>query len=201
LAEPENKPNFWTTMPGLLTGVAAVLTAVTGMLVVMYPHGFSAAGGAAGAAGSSGAAASLASKQKQGAALGSAAGPGPEPGAAPSAAGAAGAPASLMPRQQKPTVLVLAKDGTETRLFLNGFKDGYSGETIQLKGGQAIPFEKIRSVDFLDEHDFDKNIKVTLTDGRAVEGAIMAGESMEGDSDIGPFSISVKSLKRILFER
>jgi hypothetical protein len=195
LAESENKPNFWTTMPGLLAGVAAVLTAVTGMLVVMYPHGFS------GAAGSSGAAAALASKQKQAGTLGSAGEAAADPGASPNAAGAAVAPASAMPRQQKPTVLVLAKDGTETRIFLNGFKDSYSGETIQLKSGQAIPFDKIRSVDFLDQHDYDENVKVTLTDGRALEGAIMAGEQMTGDSDIGPFSISVKSLKRVLFER
>src|SRR5258705_13706889 len=40
LAEPEKKQNFWTTLPGVLTGIAAVLTAVTGLLVVMYPHGF-----------------------------------------------------------------------------------------------------------------------------------------------------------------
>jgi hypothetical protein len=198
LAESENKPNFWTTMPGLLTGVAAVLTAVTGMLVVMYPHGFS---GAAGAGGSSGEAAALASKQKQAGTLGSAGEAAVDPGASPNAAGAALAPASAMPRQQKPTVLVVAKDGTETKIFLNGFKDSYSGETIQLKSGQAIPFDKIRSVDFLDQHDYDENVKVTLTDGRALEGAIMVGEQMTGDSDIGPFSISVKSLKRVLFER
>ena len=72
---------------------------------------------------------------------------------------------------------------------------------IQLKNGQSIPFDKIRSIDFLETHDYEQDVKVTLTDGRALEGAIMSGEQMTGDTDIGPFSISVKSLKRFLFER
>ncbi len=28
MTENENKPNFWTTLPGILTGIVAVLTAV-----------------------------------------------------------------------------------------------------------------------------------------------------------------------------
>ncbi len=40
LAEPGKKQSFWTTLPGVLTGIAALLTAVTGFLVVVYPHGF-----------------------------------------------------------------------------------------------------------------------------------------------------------------
>jgi hypothetical protein len=40
LPEPDKKQSFWTTLPGVLTGIAALLTAVTGLLVVMYPHGF-----------------------------------------------------------------------------------------------------------------------------------------------------------------
>ena len=105
-----------------------------------------------------------------------------------------------MPRQQKPTVLVIGKDGTETKVFLNSFRDSYSGEAIQLKNGQTVPFDKIRSIDFLETHDYGQEVSVTLTDGRVLEGAIMSGEQMTGDTDIGPFSISVKSLKRILFE-
>jgi hypothetical protein len=37
--------------------------------------------------------------------------------------------------------------------------------------------------------------------GERFEGDIMAGEQITGDTDIGPFSISVTSLKRISFER
>jgi hypothetical protein len=106
-----------------------------------------------------------------------------------------------MPKQQKPTVLVVGKDGTETRVFLKGFQDSYSGESIKLKNGQSIPFEKMASVDFVDTHAYDQSVKVTLADGRMLEGDIMSGEQITGDTDIGPFSISVKDLKRISFER
>ena len=177
MAEPEKKQNFWTTLPGVLTGIAAVLTAVTGLLVVMYPHGFAPKDGRPAAVSPQDASATR-----------------------PNGAGETSTHASAMPRQQKPTVLVVGKDGTETKVFLNSFRDSYSGEAIQLKNGQTVPFDKIRSIDFLETHDYGQEVSVTLTDGRVLEGAIMSGEQMTGDTDIGPFSISVKSLKRILFE-
>ena len=189
LAEPEKKQNFWTTLPGLLTGIAAVLTAVTGLLVVMYPHGF---------AGSKDGRPAAVSLQDATAAAAKGAG---ETSTHASETGRLETGRQETGRQGKPTVLVVGKDGTESRLSLNSFRDSYSGEAIQLKNGQAIPFDKIRSVDFLETHDYEQEVRVTLLDGRAVEGAIMSGEQMTGDSDIGPFSVSVKSLKRILFER
>jgi hypothetical protein len=175
----EKKQSFWTTMPGVLTGIAAVLTAVTGLLVVMYPHGF--AGSKEGSP-----AAAISSKDAV--------------GGAPNAAGSS-APASATPKQQKPTVLVVGKDGTQTGVSLRGFQDSMYGEAIQLKNGQAIPFDKIRSVDFVETHGYDEDVKVTLTDGRTLEGDIMAGEQLTGETDIGPFSISVKDVKQIVFER
>jgi hypothetical protein len=178
LTEPEKKQSFWTTLPGFLTGIAAVLTAVTGLLVVMYPHGF---------AGSPDGRPAAVSPQ--------------DATAAAKGAGQTSTNASETHRQGKPAVLVVGKDGTESRLSLNSFRDSYSGEAIQLKNGQSIPFDKIGSVDFLETHDYEQDVRVTLTDGQALEGAIMSGEQMTGDTDIGPFSISVKSLKRILFER
>ena len=179
MAEPDKKQNFWMTLPGVLTGVAALLTAATGLLVVLYPHGFAG------------------SKDGRPAAVS----PQDSTGAAPNGVGETSTHASAVAKQQKPTVLVVGKDGTETRVFLNSFRDSYSGEAIQLKNGQSIPFDKIRSIDFLQTNDYEQDVKVTLTDGRALEGTIMSGEQMTGDTDIGPFSISVKSLKRILFER
>jgi hypothetical protein len=181
LAEPEKKQSFWTTMPGLLTGIAAVLTAVTGLVVVINPHGLG---------GSKDGAAVVSPKDPAGAASGT----------AQTAAGAAAAPASEMPKQDKPTVLLIRKDGTQTRGFLHGFQDSYSSQAIALKDGQSIPFDKIKSVDFTETHGYDQDVKVTLTDGRTLEGDIMAGEQLTGDTDIGPFSISVVTLKQVLFE-
>jgi hypothetical protein len=184
LAEPEKKQSFWTTMPGLLTGIAAVLTAVTGLLVVMYPHGLG---------GSKDGAAAVSPKDPAGAGQTAS-------GTAQTATVAGAAPVSVMPKQDKPTVLLIRKDGTQTRGFLHGFQDSYSSQAIALKDGQSIPFDKIKSVDFTETHGYDQDVKVTLTDGRILEGDIMAGEQLTGDTDIGPFSISVVTLKQVLFE-
>jgi hypothetical protein len=181
LAELEKKQSFWTTLPGMMTGIAALLTAVTGLLVVMHPHG--PAGG----------------KESPGAGISSGVA---TPRATPAAGGGSSAsPAPSMQQRQKPTVLVVGKDGTETRVFLNGFKDSYTDEAIGLKSGQSIPFDKIGSIDFLDVHEYQRDVKVTLRDGRTLEGAIQSGEQFRGETDIGPFAISVVNLKRIAFER
>jgi hypothetical protein len=191
LAEPEKKQSFWTTMPGMLTGIAAVLTAVTGLLVAVYPHGL---------AGSKDGATVVSPKDSAGAAQSASPAVQDTAPATQSAAGAGSASASVMPKQDKPTVLLIRKDGTETRGFLHGFQDSYSLQSIALKNGQSIPFDKIKSVDFTETHGYDQDVKVMLIDGRALEGDIMAGEQLTGETDIGPFSISVVTLKQVVFE-
>jgi len=176
LADAEKKQNFWTTLPGILTGIATLLTAATGLLVVMYPHGFAGP------------------KESPAAVVGA------ETAAAPAARGGSAA-ASAKPKGQKPTALIVGKDGTETRVSLDSLKDSYTDNAISLASGQSIPFDKIASIDFLEVHERQRDIKVTLTDGRAVEGSMQAWEQFRGESDIGPFAISVVNLKRVAFER
>jgi hypothetical protein len=38
MADQEKPRSFWTTLPGILTGVAGLLTAVTGLIVAIRPH-------------------------------------------------------------------------------------------------------------------------------------------------------------------
>jgi hypothetical protein len=154
-----------------MTGLAAVLTAVTGLLVVMNQHG--------GSRTKAEPSASVSNKEPAG------------------ASSASGEPA----KQPRLTVLVTSKDGSETRVFSRGFEDSYSGKAFQFKNGQSIPFEKIKAVDFKEGAGYDQDVKVTLRDGRAIEGSIMSGEQLTGESDIGPVSISVKTVKQIAFER
>src|SRR6266403_256217 len=39
MAEEEKKAGFWATLPGILTGVAAVMTAVGGLILGLYQYG------------------------------------------------------------------------------------------------------------------------------------------------------------------
>lgn len=171
------KQSFWTTLPGVLTGVAALLTAVTGLLVVMHPRSPSVAKGSTVTASGS-------------------------QGAKTEAAGGAG-PAASSPTAQvkKATVVVVETDGTETRLSLKSFKDSYSDQVLQLKSGQSISFDRVQSIDFLEVHAYEQDLRLTLTDGRTLEGAIMVGEAIVGETDVGAFSVPVTKLKRIVFER
>ena len=172
MAESESKQGFWSTLPGFLTGIAAVLTAITGLLVVMHQQD------------------AARSKGDPAAAVA------PKDGAGGSSAAASG-----IPKQPRLTVLVVDKDGAETRVFSRGFEDSYSGKAFNLKNGQAVPFEKITAVDFLETVGYEQDVKVTLRDGRTLNGSIMSGEQLTGETDVGPFSISVKRLKKITFER
>jgi hypothetical protein len=178
LAQSEKKQSFWTTLPGFLTAVAALLTAVTGLLVAMYLHGVSG------------------SKESGAGAVN----PGTETArGAPVAVGGGPSSSNVSATKQRTAVLVVGKDGTESRILRNTLRDSYSGESMQLKNGQSIAFDKMGSIDFLDTHAYEQEVRVTLMDGRVLEGAIMSGEQITGDTDIGAFSISVKDVKRILF--
>jgi hypothetical protein len=39
--KPDDKPSFWATFPGILTGLASLITAIGGILVLLkhVPHG------------------------------------------------------------------------------------------------------------------------------------------------------------------
>ncbi len=39
MTEEEKRPGFWHTLPGILTGVAAIITALTGFIVVIHQAG------------------------------------------------------------------------------------------------------------------------------------------------------------------
>jgi hypothetical protein len=173
LAESDGKQNFWTTMPGILTGIAALLTAATGLFVAVYHS-----------AGSS------PSNEH----------PAPAAVSAPEPKPALPAANSTAAQTVKGAVTVTSRDGEITKLFLKSFQHNYTEKTIELTSGQTISFDRIKSIDFFSvDTDHLVAVKVTLTDGRAVEGVLRGGYAFVGESDIGPFRIQVENLKQILF--
>ena len=38
LTMSDDKPSFWTTLPGILTGLAALLTAIAGLFAIHHKH-------------------------------------------------------------------------------------------------------------------------------------------------------------------
>ncbi len=48
----------------------------------------------------------------------------------------------------------------------------------------------MRSVDFLETHDYEQDVRVTLVDGRVVDGRIETGLSEDGfKGDIRPWTV------------
>ena len=178
--ELEKKQNFWTTMPGILTGLAALLTAATGLWVAMGPH-------------------DKPTPDEHPAAV-SAPMQASAPGAAQSAAAQQSPAANAAPMVAKDSVIVTSRNGEVTRLAVKSFRHGVAGKAIELTSGQTVPFEKIRSIDFETVSNSEVPVNVMLTDGRAIAGSLSTNAIFEGENDIGPFSIYVSNVKRIVLQ-
>lgn len=188
LAETDKKNSFWTTLPGILTGFAALLTAVTGSLVALYPHGCSGLQENS-AAGRDDAPMTQTTPHPQGS----------TETASPAPAGKSIAIPATQPKQQA-TVRVISRAGDVKELFRRSFK--YNGlEEIDLTDGQTIPFEKISMIDFSTVMGDKTDVRVTLTDGRTLEGSLWTSNLFDGVTDVGPFSKQVGKLKQIVIER
>jgi hypothetical protein len=90
-----------------------------------------------------------------------------------------------------------------TKLSAKTFVHNYTDKTIELTSGQTIAFERIKVIDFFTVHPDERSIdvKVTLTDGRVVDGALKKDYAFNGESDLGPFHIFVQDVKQVVFAR
>gem|GEM_PF-4334524 len=104
----------------------------------------------------------------------------------------------------EPTVALTARDGTVTTVYMAGFEHGTTTREIHLHGGQIIGFDRISSIDVTRVSDNQARVSITLVDGRVVQGSIDAGSSVNnfsGDNDLGRFVIRVDNLARLAFQR
>lgn len=189
--DPEQKKTgFWTTLPGILTGIAALVTAITGLTMGLLQHGILGSDRAA------------AAPPKQG-----------EPSARAPAATAAAAPAPTSDAASAPTasparqaaVIVTLKDGSVTTLLARSFSQTAQYDAqLHLQDGQAIAFDKLASLEVEKVYADHARVKLTLVDGRVLDGSIGAGSSIygfHGEGELGTFETRVEPLKRIEFRR
>lgn len=176
----EKKESFWTTLPGILTGIAALTTAVTGLWVATGPH----------------------STIKDSVVVSTAA---PAtvttPQAGSSATPAASAPAAATPAAHT-GVTVISRKGVTTHLAAATFHHNSTDDAIQLSSGQTIAFEKIKAIDFLsvDDNAHLVAVSVRLGSGATVAGSLGRDYAFQGESDLGPFSIFVSDARQIVFQ-
>jgi hypothetical protein len=185
LPESEKKQSFWTTMPGVLTGLAALLTAATGLWVAIAPHDKS---------GPDERSAAL-STPMQSSAPGSASPASTQQ--SPTVSSVATAPGATA----RDTVIVTSRVGDVTKLSAKSFVHNSTDKAIELTSGQTIGFDKIKAIDFLTVHQEERSVdvKITLVDGRTVTGAMMKDYAFRGENDLGSFRIFVQDVKQIVF--
>ena len=191
MSEEPRKQEFWTTLPGILTGVGALITAITGLILGLNQHGV------------------LGSRQVP---------PGKaEPSdmaAQPIRSEVPGQPGVFTergPGRAHPgksagaTVLITAIDGTVTTVFADSLRQIREWDkSLHLLSGQTIRFDKIKRVEIVGVHEEDAKVRITLSDDRILEGSVGSGSStlgFHGENDLGVFDIRMEQLKQIVFRR
>jgi len=186
MAEEEKKAGFWATLPGILTGVAAVMTAVGGLILGLYQYGVLGSKRAVTTDSAAKSVMSESSKQSE---------------------HSSASTTESAPRQQNPhesTVVITAQDGTVTTVFADSLKHRQYSRELVLQNGQHISFDNIKMLEVVRLYDDHAKVKITLLNDKVVEGSLDAGLypfGFEAQNDTGQFGISVSQLKRIVFQR
>lgn len=188
--DTEEKSGFWTSVPGILTGVATLVTAIGGLTLGLYQYGvLGAKHGDATSATKSGTSSETASREISSGQLQH---ENPAPGASKQS-------------EDRATVVVTARDGSVTTVFADNFRQTAQYDAqLHLLSGQAIAFDNIRSIEVVRPFSDHAEVKISLVDDRIVDGSLGAGSSIygfSGENELGTFSIRVDHLKRIVFRR
>lgn len=177
--------NFWTTMPGILTAVAALITAIGGVVAILVQVGV------IGKADKN-PAAPPATSQEQVVTIS---------GSGTSTGVAAGKP------WKDVEAVITAKDGTVTKMRAETVRFCFSGGAgINLNDSQDIAFDKMSRIDVLSSDvalspGGKAKLRVTLVSGSAMEGTITSGCDFFGQSEVGRYALYPDKLMKIEFQR
>ncbi|QCU77582.1 hypothetical protein E7744_04625 [Citricoccus sp. SGAir0253] len=191
--QDKRSSGFWHTVPGLITAVAALLTALGGFLGVLVQTGVLRFGGEDGSGtGPSGAAATGDAERSVR--------PG---GTAPAAPGPTPLAADPVP-WERATADLVRRDGTTTRVKAPTVGLSCDTETLTFENGQRVALETVRSIRFdavyLDSASADG--VVTLLDGRELTDPIDTWNCpVTGQNELGSVQVELEDIRRIDFHR
>lgn len=193
MSESPKPASWWQTLPGILTALAAIITALSGFVALLFQHGV--LGAKSGSTTTTAAAAQIV------------------PNVAASPVTVKPSPAASVPQAAQAKrpwaeaeAVLLSRDGKTTRVRADSFSSCISANhELALDGDQAIPFEKMASIDVLQADDnFTPNakakLKVTLLDGAELSGAVAADCDLFGYNSLGRFTTFYHRLRSVRFE-
>jgi hypothetical protein len=176
--------NFWHTTTGMITAVAALITALGGVLGILVQNGIigGASDGRRTEAASSGDASSPASSEV-------APGPSEMPAVIP---------------WDRATATLVRTDGTSTTVKAPTVGLACTTEELAFKNGQRLSLQRVRRIQF--DAIFTENSSadgvVTLMDGRALTDPIHTWNCpITGTNELGRVEITIENIKRIDFHR
>lgn len=191
MTDSQKPTNWWTTLPGLLTAFAGLVTAVTALLALLFQHQILGASDSA-------------SRQNK---------------PASSVAGekvAVNTAAETKTTIQAPVTgktlsdsvaIVTTKDGVTTSLRASSFSNCISvNHELTLHSGQSIPFESMAGFEVLQADAYTApnaraKLNITLPNGKQVIGDVDANCDLFGTNDLGRFSTFFDRIKSVRFER
>lgn len=199
MSESPKPASWWQTLPGLLTALAATITALSGFVALLFQNGV------------------LGHKSEPKAEVVATATAAPQvaeprasatPTSSTSPSAHASAPQGTKARRpwSEAEAVLLGRDGKTTRLRAETFSSCISvNHEIDLDGNQAIPFEKMASIDVLqaDENTVPNakaKLKLTLEDGTELSGSVAADCDLFGYNNIGRFTTFYHRLRSVRFE-
>lgn len=187
MTEIPRSQSFWTTAPGVLTAVAAVITAVGGLIAILFQTGI--IGGTAPASPPANQVRLPNTTENTATSTSS------------MATSAAGKP------WRDVAAVFTATDGTQTPMPADTVRFCISAGTgINLNDSQDIAFDKMTRIDVLRSDvalssGGKATLRVNLVNGSTMEGTITSGCDFFGQTDIGRYSLYPDKLASIAFRR
>lgn len=187
MSEPTK--NFWQTVPGVVTAIAALITALGGLVGVLIQSGVISGGGHA----------------EQPAAAQSVATTSVAPSDQPStdATAGAGEPAGLIP-WDRASARFVRNDGTTAMVKAQTVSLACDTGKVKLDNGQEVSLELVDSIriDAVYTETATADGAVSLLDGRTLTDPIFTWNCpVSGTNELGTVSIDLQDIKRIDFLR
>lgn len=188
----ETSRNFWQTVPGVITAVAALITALGGVLGILAQNDLLGRGGDA-----------QESDTTQGA-TGQPGGEDTDPAASGAAAGGPSTDASTLIPWGQATATLVRQDGTSVVVKAPTVGLACDTERLVFENGQHMELEDVRSIEFnaIYMENSSADAVVTLLDGRQMEDPVHTWNCpVTGTNELGSLDIELNDIQRIEFHR
>lgn len=205
MSEPQ-KPNWWQTLPGVLTALAATITALSGLAAILFQNGVF--GAKAEAKAGNPPITQVTTTDGPGASAGVSAAAAPHrapPADSVGSASSAQAGKTARPWSEAEAVL-LGRDGTVTRIRASSLSNCISANhELSLDNGQSIAFEKLAGFDVVQADDHANSnakakLRLILANGTEISGTVEANCDLFGTNDIGRVTTYYDQLRGVRFE-